>query len=150
MSQPWSPPAWMYRTSRPTDNGYFENMTRIIFQGGLKWSVIDGKWPAFRHAFNDFSIDAVVNYDATDVERLIADAGIVRNRAKIEATINNAKCFQRLIRTHGSFRRYLDTLDKSDNYAHAVKELATQFARLGPASARLFLYAVGEPIAHEC
>ncbi len=140
----------MYRTSRPTDDGYFENMTRVIFQGGLKWSVIDGKWPAFRQAFNDFSIDAVANYDATDVERLMTDAGIVRNRAKIEATITNAKHFQRLVQTHGSFRRYLDTLDKSANYMQTVKELAKQFARLGLASARLFLYSVGEPIVHEC
>jgi len=139
----------MYRTSRPTDDGYFENMTRVIFQGGLNWRVIDRKWPAFQKAFSHFSIDAVANYDDTDVERLMADAGIVRNRAKIVATITNAKHFQRIVRAHGSFHSYLDTLGKSDNYTRTVKELTSHFSRLGPSSAQIFLYSVGANITHE-
>ncbi len=149
MNQQWSPPDWMYRNSRPTNDGYFENMTRVIFQGGLNWRIIDGKWPHFRKAFSDFSIDAVAKYDETEVERLMNDAGIVRNRAKIIATITNARQFQTILRTHGSFQSYLDSLDKSDNYARAVKELTINFSRLGPSSARIFLYSVGENIIHE-
>jgi DNA-3-methyladenine glycosylase I len=149
MNQQWSPPDWMYRNSRPNDNGYFENMTRIIFQGGLNWRVIDRKWPNFRKAFSYFSIDTVAKYDETEVERLMNDAGIVRNRAKIVATITNAKQFQKIMRNHGSFQNYIDSLDKSDNYALTVKELTKKFSRLGPSSARIFLYSVGEDIAHE-
>jgi DNA-3-methyladenine glycosylase I len=149
MNQQWSPPDWMYRNSRPNDNGYFENMTRIIFQGGLNWRIIDRKWPNFRKAFSNFSIETVAKYDTTEVERLMNDTGIVRNRAKIVATITNAKQFQTIMRNHGSFQNYIDRLEKSDKYAHAVKELTKKFSRLGPSSARIFLYSVGENINYE-
>ena len=149
MTQQWRPPDWMYRNSRPNDNGYFENMTRVIFQGGLNWRLIERKWPNFRKAFSDFSIDTVAKYYETDVERLMNDAGIVRNRAKIVATITNAKQFQTIMGSHGSFQSYIDSLDKSDNYALVIKELRKQFNRLGPSSASIFLYSVGENIKHE-
>ncbi|UCE95991.1 MAG: DNA-3-methyladenine glycosylase I [Candidatus Bathyarchaeota archaeon] len=149
MSRQWSPSGWMYRKSRPEDSGYFENMTRIIFQGGLNWRMIDKKWPNFKEAFNDFSIDSVANFEEADVERLMNNKGIVRNRAKIVATISNAKEFQAIIREYGSFQTFLRSLDKSDNYSHAVEELSKKFSRLGPSSAGIFLYSVGENIKHE-
>jgi len=149
LSQQWSPPDWMYRNSRPGDSGYFENLTRIIFQGGLNWKVIDKKWASFKEAFKDFSVDSVSNFKEDDVERLMNNKGIVRNRAKIVATINNAKEFQTIIRKHRSFKNYLDSLDKTNNYAQAVKELSRRFSRVGPSSAGIFLYSVGENIKHE-
>ena len=82
MNQKWNPPNWMYQKSRPNDNGYFENITRIIFQGGLNWRIIDRKWPNFRTAFSNFSIDTVAKYDEPEVEKLMNNAGIIRNRAK--------------------------------------------------------------------
>lgn len=139
----------MYRNSRPSNKGYFENMTRIIFQGGLNWAVIDKKWPNFQKAFKDFSIVTVSNFKEDDVEELMSNKNIVRNRSKIIATINNAKQFQEIIRNHGSFQKYLDSLDKSDNYANVIKELSKKFSRLGPASAQIFLFSVGENIKHE-
>ena len=149
MSQHWTPPDWMYRNNRPDDKGYFENMTRIIFQGGLNWRIIDRKWSNFRKAFSDFSIDAVAKYDDTEVEKLLQNSGIVRNRAKILATIKNAKQFQVITKEHGTFQKYVGSLDKSKNYTHAVKELVKRFSRLGPSSTRIFLYSVGENITHE-
>ena len=149
MHQEWSPPEWMYRNSRPDDTGYFENMTRIIFQGGLNWRIIDKKWPNFKKAFCDFSIDKVSRFNDADIERLLKNSGIVRNRAKIIATIDNAKQFQILAEENGTFQNYIDSLDKSNNYSHIVKELAKRFSRLGPSSARIFLYTVGENIIHE-
>jgi DNA-3-methyladenine glycosylase I len=149
MNQQWSPPDWMYRNSQPDDKGYFENMTRVIFQGGLNWRIIDRKWPNFRKAFSNFSIDTIAKYDDTEVERLMNDAGIVRNRAKIVATITNAKQFQIIMKNYGSFQSYIDSLDKSDNYASTIKELTKKFSRLGPSSASIFLYSVGENITHE-
>jgi 3-methyladenine DNA glycosylase Tag len=139
----------MYRNSKPDDKDYFENMTRVIFQGGLNWKIIDKKWPNFREAFSEFSINTVAGFDDSEIERLMNNSKIVRNRAKITATIKNAKHFQTIIRTSGSFQSYLDNLDKSKNYERVVKELAKKFSRLGPASARIFLYSVGENIAHE-
>jgi DNA-3-methyladenine glycosylase I len=69
----------------------FERVSLEAFQSGLSWLVILRKRPAFRTAFADFDVDTVAAFDEHDVERLLADAGIVRNRAKIEATIANAR-----------------------------------------------------------
>jgi DNA-3-methyladenine glycosylase I len=74
-----------------TDDQMFERMSLEGFQSGLSWLVILRKRPAFRRAFADFSIPAVAAFTGKDAERLLADAGIVRNRAKIEATIANAR-----------------------------------------------------------
>ena len=73
------------------DDGLFERMTLEGFQSGLSWLTILRKRPAFRAAFAGFSIEKVAAFGPDDVERLLADAGIVRNRAKIEATLNNAR-----------------------------------------------------------
>jgi DNA-3-methyladenine glycosylase I len=76
----------------------------------------------------------------------MGDASIVRNRAKITATIKNAKRLQNIRGEYGSFQNYLDSLDKSSNYALVIKELRKNFSRVGPSSARIFLYSVGEDI----
>ena len=73
------------------ERGLFERLSLEAFQSGLSWLVILRKRPAFREAFSRFDPDVVSEFDEDDVDRLLADAGIVRNRAKIEATINNAR-----------------------------------------------------------
>lgn len=149
MSEEWRPPAWMYRETRPpNDDAYFENMTRIIFIAGLSWKMIDKKWPNFKKAFKNFSIDKVAQFSDDDVEQLRNNPGIVRNRAKIMATIHNARQFQNIKKEFGSFQQFIDSLDKSNNYALVVKELGKKFNRVGPSSARIFLYGVGEKIEH--
>jgi DNA-3-methyladenine glycosylase I len=69
----------------------FERLSLEAFQSGLSWLIILRKRSAFRTAFAGFDVDAVAAFDDADVSRLLADAGIVRNRAKIEATIANAR-----------------------------------------------------------
>jgi DNA-3-methyladenine glycosylase I len=73
-----------------SDDAMFERMSLEGFQSGLSWLIVLRKRPAFRAAFADFSIPAVAAYGDADVARLLGDTGIVRNRAKIEATIANA------------------------------------------------------------
>jgi DNA-3-methyladenine glycosylase I len=73
------------------ERGLFERMSLEAFQSGLAWITILRKREAFRAAFAGFEPDAVARFGAADVERLLGDAGIVRNRAKIEATIANAR-----------------------------------------------------------
>jgi len=149
MSEEWRPPAWIYRDTRPpNDDAYFENMTRVIFIAGLSWKMIDKKWPNFKKAFQNFSIDKVAQFSDDDIEDLRNNPGIVRNRAKIMATINNARQFQNIKKEFGSFQRFIDSLDKSNNYALVVRELGKKFNRVGPSSARIFLYSVGEKIEH--
>lgn len=69
----------------------FERISLEAFQSGLSWLVILGKRENFRRAFSGFDIESVARYTEADVARLMADASIVRNRAKIEATIANAR-----------------------------------------------------------
>jgi DNA-3-methyladenine glycosylase I len=79
-----------------SDDSMFERMSLEGFQSGLSWLIVLRKRPGFRAAFADFSIPVVATYDESDVERLLADAGIVRNRMKIEATISNASAVGQL------------------------------------------------------
>lgn len=150
-AQSWQPPNWWYpQGAHPaTDDDYFENMSHIIFQAGLNWKVIDKKWATTKKAFADFSINKVAQFTEADQNRLMQDHGIVRNKNKIQAIIQNAQLFQQIHQTHGSFKAYLDGVDKSNNYSTVIKELSRRFKRLGPPSASLFLYTVGEPIKHE-
>ena len=73
------------------EQGLFERISLEAFQSGLSWITILRKREAFRKAFAGFDPEAVARFGEADVERLLADAGIVRNRAKIEATIANAR-----------------------------------------------------------
>ena len=73
------------------DDALFERMSLEAFQSGLSWLTILRKRPAFREAFDGFRIERVAAYRETDVTRLLADARIVRNRAKIEAAVGNAR-----------------------------------------------------------
>jgi DNA-3-methyladenine glycosylase I len=84
------------------DDRLFERLTLEAFQSGLSWLTILRKRPAFRAAFADFRIAAVAAFDETDVARLLADAGIVRNRLKIEAAVANARAALPLVEEAGS------------------------------------------------
>lgn len=78
------------------ERGLFERLSLEAFQSGLSWATILRKRPAFREAFDGFDPDIVAEYDDRDVARLMADAGIVRNLRKIEATITNARATRAL------------------------------------------------------
>ncbi|WP_353950506.1 DNA-3-methyladenine glycosylase I [Knoellia sp. S7-12] len=78
------------------ERGVFERLSLEAFQSGLSWATILRKRAAFREAFADFSPEAVAEFGEGDIERLMADAGIVRNRAKVLATIQNARATLRL------------------------------------------------------
>ena len=137
----------MYRARKSaSDDAYFENMTRVVFMAGLSWKTIGRKWSDFRKNFNNFSVDQVARFDEKKIQQLMNDASIVRNKAKIIATINNAKRFHSIKQNYGSFQQYLDNLDKSSNYALVIKDLGKKFSRIGPSSARIILYSVGEDI----
>ncbi|MBN2336353.1 DNA-3-methyladenine glycosylase I [Candidatus Bathyarchaeota archaeon] len=150
MPESRKPPEWVYKDRRPgTDREYFENMTRCIFQGGLNWRMIANKWPSFREAFDGFDVDKVAEYGVDDIARLREDEGIIRNRQKIMATIENAEEFRRIASEHGSFQRWLDGIDKSNNYSFVAKRLKSRFKRIGVSTAHIFLWSVGEPIEYE-
>ncbi|WP_157157796.1 MULTISPECIES: DNA-3-methyladenine glycosylase I [unclassified Diaminobutyricimonas] len=88
------------------ERGLFERISLEGFQAGLSWATILRKRPAFRAAFAGFDPDIVARYTDADVERLMADAGIVRNRMKIRATITNAAATIAL-RDEGGLARFV-------------------------------------------
>jgi DNA-3-methyladenine glycosylase I len=88
----------------------FERLALESFQAGLSWSTILRKRESFRSAFHGFDPSVIAAYDDPDRARLMADAGIVRNRAKIDATIGNAAAFMQTAAEFGSFDTYLSTL----------------------------------------
>ena len=89
------------------DTELFERLALESFQAGLSWSTILRKRDAFRAAFRGFDPAVVAGFDRTDRDRLMADAAIVRNGAKVDATIGNAAALLRVADEFGSFDRYL-------------------------------------------
>ena len=86
----------------------FERLVLEINQAGLSWATILRKREAFRAAFAGFDVDKVAAFGSADIERLMADAGIIRNRLKVAAAIDNARRIQELRREYGSFAAWLD------------------------------------------
>ena len=119
---------------------YLEAMSRAVFSSGISWSVIEAKWDGIREAFGDFDPENVAAYTPDDVERLMGDPHVVRNHAKIMATIANAGELIVVDREFGGFARYLDSF--ADNDA-LVADLHERFAFLGPSVAHFFLFGIG-------
>jgi 3-methyladenine DNA glycosylase Tag len=132
------------RRSRPRDlSGYLEGITRAAFQGGMSWRVVDAKWDGIREAFADFDPRIVAELDAADIDALMADPRVIRNRAKLEGTVDNAQTLLELDAEYGSFRRYLRS---HGDYEATVADLKRQFRFLGDTGAYFFLYTVAEPV----
>ena len=131
---------------RPADdNGYFEQLTKAVFQAGFSWKVVNNKWPNFQRAFDGFDVEKVAAYDDRDLDRLLRDEGIVRNGRKIAATIENAREFQRIAREYGSFHAFLRAMD-GWSYAERRRELTNRFKNLGPTGVFVFLWCVDEEV----
>jgi DNA-3-methyladenine glycosylase I len=90
------------------DNELFERLTLEIFQAGLSWLIVLKKREGFRIAFENFCIDRVAAFDEVDKERLVIDSSIIRNRRKIDATIDNARTIMAIQESHGSFAKWID------------------------------------------
>jgi 3-methyladenine DNA glycosylase Tag len=126
---------------------YLEVMTKAVFQSGMSWRVIESKWEGFREAFEGFDAGKVARLTPDDVDRLVQDQRIVRNRRKIEATVDNAVEMVALDREHAGFRNYLRS---HDSFEETVADLRRHFRFLGDTGAYYFLYVVGEKVpSHE-
>jgi DNA-3-methyladenine glycosylase I len=89
------------------DGLMFEHLMMEAMQCGLSWSLMLKKREIFRACFDEFNYDKIAAYTETDVERIMNTEGMIRSRRKIEAVINNAKCFQKIRQEHGSFCDWL-------------------------------------------
>ncbi len=137
------------------ESAMFEALTLGVFQVGLSWSIVFGRRDAFRKAFRGFDVAKVAAMTARDVDRLVQDASIIRNRAKIEATVDNARAMSgslglvALAKAYEITRerapRSLAALPKSTPQAEAfAKQLKSQGYRfVGPTSVYAFMQNVG-------
>ena len=139
------------------DRKLFEKLCLESFQSGLSWRTILNKRENFRAAFHDFDIARVAAFDQRDVERLLEDKGIVRNRAKIEAVVNNARCALQMVEREGGlatfFWRYeadpktqaeaqtVTVSNESIALSKTLKKLGWKF--VGPTTAYAFLQSMG-------
>ena len=89
------------------DRKWFEYITLDAFQAGLSWSIVLKKRENFRTAFENFEPEKIAKYDETKYTELTQDAGIIRNRAKIKATITNAQAFLKIQKEFGSFDKFI-------------------------------------------
>jgi DNA-3-methyladenine glycosylase I len=89
------------------DRAFFELLTLEGAQAGLSWTTVLNKRENYRRAFHEFDFEKVACYGQTDVDRLLADAGIIRNRLKIESAIGNANAFLRVRHEFGTFDTYI-------------------------------------------
>lgn len=136
---------WMQRAGElpEEDRDYFEFLARCVFSAGLGSRVVEARWEGLSAAFAGFDPERVGEMGEEDVTRMLADAGVIRNRRKIEAVIENAKRFLVLTREHGGFAAYLRQAGGEDDLERAEQEVSSRFVHLGPASAALFLFSAG-------
>lgn len=143
------------------DRALFEKLSLEGFQAGLSWITILRRRPTFRTAFAGFDIDAVAAFDDRDVERLMNDPGIIRNRAKVEATISNARLTRELVAgapgaldallwgfapppraaAPASFAELPATTDESTAASRALKKLGYRF--VGPTTVYALMQSAG-------
>lgn len=148
---------------RPTFNDRYllEMLILESFQAGLSWKTVLHKRAAFKKAYDDFEIDRICAYDDQKVKELLSDKGLIKSKAKIEASITNARIFKSIVREFGSFYTYLRSFTKgfiiyeNDKTSSPLsKALAKDLKRrgmryVGEVTIYAYLCAVGIINAHE-
>ena len=125
------------------DDKLFELMSLQIFQAGLSWKMILARWEAFHKAFKGWRIDTVASFGPREIQKLVEDKTIIRNKLKIEACIHNAKVIQNIQKQHGSFCKWFYEELDGTNLGKLRSILRKKFKFVGPEIARMWLMASG-------
>ena len=143
------------------DHELFELLILESFQAGLSWECVLNKRDNFRKAFDNFDIDKICNYTEDKIEELLQNKKIIRNKLKINATINNSKIFKKIQNEYGTFYKYLRTftndkiiyeIDKttnelSDSLSKDLKKRGMKF--VGSTIIYSYLQAIGVIYSHD-
>lgn len=128
-------------------SGYLDTLARVMFQAGISWRVVEAKWPGIRAAFHDFDPDRVATFGPREIERLMADTRVIRNRKKLEAIVGNAR---RMLELNAEFKGFSHYLDSLGDFDETRKALRKNFAFLGDSGTWFFLWMVGRKVpAHD-
>jgi 3-methyladenine DNA glycosylase Tag len=133
----------------PTDtlNDYLAALSRAAMEPGLNWNVVDAKWPGIVEAFHGFDVRDVAGLTPADIETLMADPRVIRNRKKLEAIVYNAGEMLNVARDAEQFRTYLRA---HGSFEETAADLRRRFKFIGEMGAYHFLFVVGEKVpAHE-
>ena len=125
------------------DDALFEVMSLQIFQSGLTWRMILNKRDGFRQAFRGWKITEVAALAPDDIDEMLRDTSIIRNRKKIEACIENARIIESLREQHGAFCRWFYDVLEGDELGELQSSLRSTFKFMGPEITRMWLLASG-------
>jgi 3-methyladenine DNA glycosylase Tag len=126
---------------------YLDVLSKSVFQSGISWRVVEAKWEGTREAFRGFDPEKVANLTPKQIDELAADTRLIRNRRKIEATVENAETMLELDHEFGGFRKYLRS---HGDFETVSADLVKRFKFLGDMGSYHFLHVVGEPVpSHE-
>lgn len=126
-----------------SDADYLSVLSQAVFQSGISWKVVEAKWPGTVEAFNGLDPKKVANLTPKQVDALAHDTRLIRNRRKIEATVDNAETMLALAKEHGTFKKYLRSFPSYDDLQ---TDLVKRFKFLGPMGTYWFLYVVKEKV----
>ncbi len=124
------------------DDRWLSAMAKCVFQAGFSWTVIKTKWPAFEQAFYGFDVGRILFYHDEDMDRLLADKGIVRNGQKIQSVLDNARFIADVSGELGSFSTYIADWPQ-DDLSGLYLDIAKRGARLGGATGQRLLRMMG-------
>ena len=144
-----------------SDKYLYEMLLLESFQAGLSWECVLNKRDSFRKAYDNFDIDKIISYDDSKINDLLNDKGIIRNKRKIYASINNSKIFKSIVEEYGSFYNYLKTFtnektiyetdkttnDLSDSLSKDLQKRGMKF--VGSVIIYSYLQAVGIINSHD-
>ncbi len=122
---------------------YLDVMSKSVFQTGMSWKVVENKWPGTQVAFSGFEPGVIAHFTDKEVDQLAGDTRIIRNRRKIQATVQNARQMLEMEDEHGTFRDYLRSHGSFDA---TVADLRKRFKFVGEMGAFHFLYVIGEEV----
>ncbi len=122
---------------------YLEVLSKAAFQSGISWRVVEAKWEGTREAFCGFDPQKVANLTPKQIDALVEDTRLIRNRRKIEATVENAETMLALDDEFGGFKKYLRS---HDDFEALSADLVKRFKFLGDMGSYYFLHVVGEPV----
>jgi len=122
---------------------YLEVMSKAVFQSGISWAVVDRKWPEIRSAFHGFEPARVADLRPEEVDALLGDRRIIRNRRKVEGIVANARTMLGVEREFGSFPAYLRS---QSDFEGLARDLKRRFKFLGDHGIYYFLWVVSEPV----
>jgi 3-methyladenine DNA glycosylase Tag len=118
-------------------------IARAVFQAGVSWAQIARHWEAYERAFSGFDPAVVAHFDDADVERVLAEPGVLRSPKKVKAVIANARALTRILDEFGTFHAYASTFP---DYAAVAKDVRRRFSFMGEMNAWYLLFRVGEPV----